>query len=417
MTIEELVAEGQKLQISKLKSVKDNTRYHTWTNNCITYLEHIKFSKERRNQFMYHALNRKFEPMMGMLLSIRDNEIKDKELVIKSNQSKDIIANNDNPDRVIANSNNPIEVHNLPLQGVNIKSMIRVIRDQQVMLDFDLAMLYGVETKALNQAVKRNMERFPDDFMFQLTKSELDTLRSQIVTSNSTGTQQDINWRSQFVTSNYAKMGLRRPPYAFTRNGIAMLSSVLRSETAVGVNILIMRAFTSIPQMVNQNLQMVQRIYNIEQHQMKTDEKIEQIIDKIEEIAPKQLPEQIFQTGCVWDAWAYVSDLVRGAKQRIVLIDNYVDDRVLSILDKRADGVAATIHSRYHEQFQTDLKKHNEQYPAIEFVQLPHKNHDRFLIVDDKVYFLGASLKDMGTGLCAVKEMEVSPDKLLELLK
>lgn len=119
----------------------------------------------------------------------------------------------------------------------------------------------------------------------------------------------------------------------------------------------------------------------------------------------------------MWDAWSYISDLVRSAKKRIILIDNFVDDRILSLLDKRADGVSATIHSRYYEQFRTDLKKHNEQYPTIDFVQLPHKNHDRFLIIDDKVYFLGASLKDIGTSLCAVKEMEMSPETLLSLLK
>ena len=129
------------------------------------------------------------------------------------------------------------------------------------------------------------------------------------------------------------------------------------------------------------------------------------------------LPEQIFQTGCVWDAWSYVSDLVRSAKSRIALIDNFVDDRVLSMLDKRAKGVMATIYSRYYEQFQVDLKKHNEQYPAIEFIQLPHKNHDRFLIIDDKVHFMGASLKDMGAGLCAVTEMQITPDAILEMLK
>ena len=352
------------------------------------------------------------------------------------NENIKVVAKCDNPDEVIANGDNQqLEVANRDHKSVDIKSMIRNIRGQQVMLDFELAMLYGVETKVLNQAVKRNINRFPDDFMFQLTKNELESLRSQIVTSNSLENQQDINWKSQIVTSNlstnggidtlmshsstsnFARMGLRRPPYAFTRNGIGMLSSVLRSETAVGVNILIMRAFTSIPQIVNQNVQMVQRIFNIEQHQMETDEKIELILDKIEEIAPKQLSEQIFQTGCVWDAWTYVSDLVRNAKKRIVLIDNFVDDRVLSLLDKRADGVSATIHSRYFEQFQTDLKKHNEQYPAIEFVQLPHKNHDRFLVIDDKVYFMGASLKDMGAGLCAVTEMLASPETILELLK
>jgi len=112
-----------------------------------------------------------------------------------------------------------------------------------------------------------------------------------------------------------------------------------------------------------------------------------------------------------------VSDLVRSAKNRIVLIDNFVDDRVLSLLDKRAKGVSATIHSRYNEQFQVDLNKHNEQYPTIDFVQLPHRSHDRFLIIDDKVFIMGASLKDMGAGLCAVTEMQASPETILGLLE
>lgn len=196
-----------------------------------------------------------------------------------------------------------------------------------------------------------------------------------------------------------------------------MLSSVLGSDTAIEMNIRIMRVFTAAHQIMENNAILFQKVLHIEQHQLETDEKIEHILTKMEDNSPKQLPEQIFQTGCVWDAWSYVSDLVRSAKQRIVLIDNFVDDRVLSLLDKRADGVSATIYSRYYEQFQVDLKKHNEQYPAIDFVQLPHKNHDRFLIIDDKVYFIGASLKDMGAGLCAVKEMEMNPDTLLQLIK
>lgn len=304
-----------------------------------------------------------------------------------------------------------LEVAKCDLKRINIESMIHVIRGQQVMLDSDLAMLYGVETKRLNEQVKRNINRFPEDFMFQLTKGEASCSRSQIATLK----QGSDNLKSQIATSSWG--GTRKRPYAFTRNGIAMLSSVLHSETAIGVNILIMRAFTSIPQIVNYNAQVIQRIFNIEQHQLKTDEKIDAVIEKIEEISPKFLPEQVFQTGCVWDAWTYVSDLVRSAKQRIILIDNFVDDRVLSMLTKRSDGVSATIHTRYSEQFLTDLKKHNEQYPAIEFIQLPHRHHDRFLIIDDKVYLLGASLKDIGAGLCAVTEMTISPEEILKLMK
>lgn len=306
-----------------------------------------------------------------------------------------------------------LEVANCDLKSndnINIESLIRVIRGQQVMLDSDLAMLYGVETRTLNQAVKRNNKRFPEDFMFQLTQDEASHSRSQYVTLNNIVD----NLKSQFVTSSWG--GTRKRPYAFTRNGIAMLSSVLRSDTAVEVNIRIMRAFTMIPQLVNHNTQIIQRIFNIEQHQIETDEKIGVILERIEEISPKLLPEQVFPTGCVWDAWTYISDLVRSARKRIVLIDNFVDDRVLSMLTKRDGGVSATIHTRYNEQFLTDLKKHNVQYPEIKFIQLPHRNHDRFLIIDDKVYLLGASLKDMGAGLCAVTEMTIAPEVILGMV-
>jgi hypothetical protein len=312
-------------------------------------------------------------------------------------------------------TNIELEVANCDIKGIdsiNIESLIRVIRGQQVMLDSDLAMLYNVETKRLKEQVNRNLERFPDDFLFILTREEYNSLRSQIATSN----KKDNPLRSQFVTSN-GRGGNRYLPYAFTRNGIAMLSSVLRSDTAVEVNIRIMRAFTMIPQLVNHNTQIIQRIFNIEQHQIETDEKIGVILERIEEISPKLLPEQVFPTGCVWDAWTYISDLVRSAQQRIVLIDNYMDDRVLSMFTKREDGVSATIYTRYNEQFLTDLQKHNAQYPEIEFIQLPHRNHDRFLIIDDKVYLLGASLKDMGTGLCAVTEMSIAPEVILRLVK
>lgn len=280
--------------------------------------------------------------------------------------------------------------------NIDIKSLIRVIRGQQVMLDRDLARLYQTDTGQLNRQVKRNLDRFPLDFMFQLSDEELEILKCQ-------------NGISSWGGDRYL-------PFAFTRNGIAMLSSVLRSKTAIEVNKRIMRAFTAIPDLVNNNPLMMQRILNIEQHQTETDEKVNRILVTIEERTPKQLPEQVFGTGCVWDAWTYVSDMVRSAKERIILIDNFVDDRVLSLLDKRNDNVEATIYTRYNETFLTDLKKHNAQYRDIRFIQLSQRNHDRFLIIDETVYFLGASVKDMGVGLCAIAQMHTSPELILQLL-
>ena len=294
----------------------------------------------------------------------------------------------------------------MALSQRDIEKLIVTIRGQQVMLDRDLAFAYQVEVKQMNRQVKRNIERFPEDFMFQLTREEYNSLKCHFGTSNTRG-------------------GDRRAlPYAFTQQGIGMLSGLLRSEVAIETNIKIMRAFVGMLRFIASNALLFQRLDRVEQQQLenrqwmqKTDNKIEAILDKIDEQSPKLLPEQIFQTGCVWDAWAYISELVRSATQRIVLIDNFVDDRVLSLLSKRGEGVTATIHTRYSEQFLTDLKKHNEQYPAIEFTQLPHKNHDRFLIIDNKAYLLGASVKDIGVGLCAVTELAVSPETILGVLK
>ena len=332
-------------------------------------------------------------------------------------EAKKVVAKCDLPEAVIANcENQQLAVTNCDIKSINIERLIRTIRGQKVMVDFDLAMLYGVLNKRLNEQVKRNIERFPDDFMFQLTKDEWNTLRSQIATANTPEDKVIALLRSQFATTkNFSK--IRTLPYVFTRNGIGMLSSVLGSETAVAMNIRIMRAFTAGQQIMESNAILFKRVFHLEQHQQETDEKISILMNKMDDISPKLLPEQIFATGCVWDAWAYVSDLVRSAKNRIVLIDNFVDDRVLSLLDKRADDVKATIHSRYYEPFQTDLKKHNEQYREIKFIQLPQKNHDRFLIIDDDVYLLGASVKDMGVGMCAVTKMQVSPNTVLQLLK
>ena len=287
----------------------------------------------------------------------------------------------------------------------DIEKLIVTFRGVQVLVDRDLAFLYQVEVKQMNRQVKRNIERFPADFMFQLTKEEYNSLKCHFGTSNERGGDH------------------RALPYAFTQQGIGMLSGLLRSQIAIDTNIKIMRAFVGMQRYVAASMEIFQRLDRVELQQIEnrqwmqtTDNKIESILEKIEENSPKLLPEQVFPTGCVWDAWSYVSDLVRLAKDRIILIDNYVDDRVLSMFTKRSNGVSATIYTRYNEQFLIDLKKHNEQYPKIEFVQLSHRNHDRFLIIDDQVYLLGASLKDIGAGLCAITEMSIEPETILKLL-
>ncbi|MBQ3383235.1 MAG: ORF6N domain-containing protein [Bacteroidales bacterium] len=251
--------------------------------------------------------------------------------------------------------------------------MILNIRGQQVMLDKDLATLYGVETKRLKEQVSRNIERFPSDFMFQLTKEESSNLRSQIATSS---------WG-----------GDRYLPYAFTENGIAMLSSVLRSETAIKVNIQIMRAFTAMRHFIANNEQIFLRLSHIEYHQIETDQRIDEVFKRLNSNLPIQ---GIFYDGQVFDAYQFASDLVRKAKTSIVLIDNYVDDTVLTLLDKRVAGVTATIYTQQiSRQLRLDINRHNMQYPAIE-VKLFSMAHDRFMLIDDEVYHIGASLKDLG---------------------
>lgn len=267
------------------------------------------------------------------------------------------------------------------LEVINIQPMIRIIRDRQVMLDSDLSKLYGVETRRLNEQVKRNIDRFPDDFMFQLSKDELDDLKSQNATSS---------WG-----------GVRKLPYAFTEQGIAMLSSVLKSKTAVEVNIRIMRTFVYMRRFIATNAQLFQRLEAIEynqlemkQHQDMADKRIDEVFKRLD---ANVLPQQgIFYDGQVFDAYRFVSDLIRKAKCSIVLIDNYLDDTVLTLLDKREQGVSASVYTqRISGQLQLDVDRHNVQYPLIEIKRF-NKAHDRFLFIDDEVYHIGASIKDLG---------------------
>lgn len=289
----------------------------------------------------------------------------------------------------------------------NIEPLIKVIRGQQVMLDKDLATLYGVGTRVLNQTVKRNIERFPDDFRFELSREEC--LRSQIVISNGRG-------------------GNRYSTYAFTEQGVAMLSSVLRSQTAIEVNIQIMRAFVSMRHFMVNNASMFSRLETIEYHQLEilqhqqdtdkhlqeSDRRIEEVFRRLDEGNAK--PKQgVFYNGQVYDAYTFVSDLIKSAKKRIVLIDNYVDETVLTLLDKRAEGVSAVIYTQQiNRQFQLDIDRHNAQYAPID-VETFRLSHDRFLCIDDDVYHIGASIKDLGKKWFGFSKMEIlTPDELVE---
>lgn len=307
------------------------------------------------------------------------------------------VTNCDQSEEVVANCDH-LENGDITLSQHDIEKLIITVRGEQVLIDQDIARLYGVTTKRLNQQAKRNSARFPSNFRFELTEEE----RDEVVAN--CDHLQSLKFRPTL-------------PFAFTEQGIGQLSSVVHSQQAIERSIVIMNAFVAMRRFIVQNAGILMRIAHLERHQIETDEKIDKILDKMDENSPKLLPEQIFQTGCVWDAWSYVSDLVRSANKRIVLIDNFVDDRVLSLLSKRRDGVNATIHTRYTEQFLTDLEKYNKQNPVVEFIQLRHKNHDRFLIIDDTAYLLGASLKDMGVGLCAITQLTTSPETILGMLK
>ena len=280
-----------------------------------------------------------------------------------------------------------------------IRNLICTIRGKQVMLDSDLATLYQVETKILNKAVKRNLDRFPEKFCFQLTDEESDFLRFQI------------------GTSNVGRGGRRYLPYVFCEQGIAMLSAVLRSDVAVKVSIEIMDAFVEMRRMLISNASLFDRLDNIELKQLQADQKIEQIFKALE--SDKLHSEKgIFYNGQVFDAYAFVSDIVRSAKSSIILLDNYVDDTVLTLLGKRRDNITATIYTKsISNQLRLDIQRYNSQYAPIE-VKSFSDAHDRFMIFDDaELYHIGASLKDLGKKWFAFSRMDIEVGRMLQILK
>ena len=261
----------------------------------------------------------------------------------------------------------------------SIENKIYTIRGLQVMLDRDLALLYGIETKVFNQAVKRNIKRFPTEFRFELTNEE------------------DKNLRSQFVTSSHG--GTRYLPYVFTEQGVSMLSAILKSDIAIQISIEIINTFVNMRKFINNNSNLFQRLELLEKKQINyettSDTKFNEIFNAIEDksIKPKQ---GIFYDGQIFDAYNFISDLIRNAQKNIILIDNFIDDSVLTLFSKN-QNIDITIYSKtISKQLKLDLEKYNQQYKPIKIIKFDN-SHDRFMIIDKtEIYHIGASLKDLG---------------------
>ena len=275
-----------------------------------------------------------------------------------------------------------------------IKSRIFTVRGVQVMFDSDLAVFYGVPTKRLNEQVKRNIERFPKDFMFQPTEEELHSLRSQI------------------ATSNRGRGGARYTPYAFTEHGIIMLASVLKSGTAVEASIRITHAFVAMRRALSSIAPLLSRIDTIERRQITDQQRNEERFDTIFKAMDggEFPPQKVFFEGKHYDAYSFAKKLVRKAAKNIVLVDGYCDDVTLDILAQKKGGVevlVATAQKMINKHLTSvAVAKFNKQNAALS-VKAVGTFHDRFLILDDKeLYHFGASLKDLGRQYCAVTKMD-----------
>lgn len=290
----------------------------------------------------------------------------------------------------------------MELTITHIEKKIHTFRGMHVMLDSDLAHLYQTETKYINRAVNRNPNRFPATFAFQLDDKEWDSLRFQ------NGTIKDKPGRGQHR---------KYLPWVFSEQGVSMLSAVLNTDTAVQVSVQIMQAFVAMRKFLLNNASVFQRLDQVELKQLKTDERVEQIFKALES-GQTQPRQGIFFDGQVFDAYAFAADLIKRAKNDIILIDNYVDETVLTLLSKCNTGVAATIYTKMPgKALQLDVQKHNAQYPPIT-VKSFSQSHDRFLIIDQKeLYHLGASLKDLGKRWFAFSRMDSLTEIVLNQLK
>jgi len=284
--------------------------------------------------------------------------------------------------------------NNLTLSHINIKSKIYTIRNLQVMFDSDLAELYQVQTKQLNKSVNRNIARFPERFRFQLTKEEYETvLRFQI------GTLKDnLNEDGRGRHRKYL-------PFVFTEQGVSMLSAILRSDIAIEVSIKIIDTFVEMKRVISSNELLFKKFERIEQKLLVHDDNFNQVFKALENNQEMQT-QMIFYNGELFDAYQFIADIIRSAKQSIVLVDNYIDDKTLTLFTKNQNVDILIYTHTISKQLKLDIEKYNTQYKAIEIKSFKD-SHDRFLIIDNTiVYNIGASLKDMGKKIFAINKMD-----------
>ena len=281
------------------------------------------------------------------------------------------------------------------ISNEEIKHLIYTIRGKQVMLDSDVAMLYHYETKKINQTVKRNINRFPERFCFKLTEEELETMWSQIVT---TSKLEDNKYRSK-----------KYLPYVFTEQGIAMLSGLLKNEVAVQVSIKIMDAFVEMRKYINLNKHLFEKVITMESKIDKKfieyDKKFDEVFDQLQH--EENIKQKIFFEGQIYDAYSLIIDIIKKANNKILIIDNYIDDSVLKMLTKKNKNVEVVILTSEKSNIQKiDIQKFNKEYPILK-VAKTNKFHDRFIVIDNKeMYHLGASIKDLGKKCFGINKIE-----------
>ena len=276
-----------------------------------------------------------------------------------------------------------------------IKNLIYTIRGKEVMLDSDVAMLYHYETKNVNKAMKRNIERFPEDFCFQLTDDEFKNLRFQFGTL-------DKKVNNGKVTRKYL-------PYVYTEQGISMLAGVLKNDIAIQVSISIIRAFIEMRKFISSNSQIFERLTNVEYKLLEHDRKFDEIFDNL--LKKEEFKQKIFFEGQIYDAYSLVIDIIKRAKNKIIIIDNYIDDSILKILVKKNKNVEVVILTSKNSNIsKLDIQKFNKEYPILK-VAKTDKFHDRFIIIDNKeLYHCGASIKDLGKkcfGINRIDDIEI----------